>query len=76
MTNKLVWRLSKLPTPSELTELVKEKIITQEEAKEILFSENDVIISDFLCSVHGSVIPTVKPECPKCKSHGLENAEK
>ena len=40
MTNKtkLVWRLSKLPTADELRELVKDKIITQEEAREILFS--------------------------------------
>lgn len=36
---KLVWRLSKLPTPSELAELVKDKIITQEEAHEVLFSK-------------------------------------
>lgn len=36
--NKLVWRLSKLPTPDELRELVKDKIITQAEAREILFS--------------------------------------
>ena len=35
---KLVWRLSKLPTTEELRELVKDKIITQEEAREILFS--------------------------------------
>jgi hypothetical protein len=33
---KLTWRLSKLPTPSELTELVNAKIITPDEAKEIL----------------------------------------
>ena len=38
MTKSLVWRLSKLPTPEELVELVKNKIITQEEAKEILLS--------------------------------------
>lgn len=36
---KLVWRLSKLPTPAELRELVKDKIITQDEAREILFSQ-------------------------------------
>ena len=36
---KLSWRLSKLPTPSELTELVVNKIITQEEAKQILVGE-------------------------------------
>lgn len=38
MTKTLKWRLSKLPTPEELVELVKSKIITQEEAKEILLS--------------------------------------
>lgn len=36
---KLNWRLSKLPTVDELLQLVKDKIITQEEAKEILFNE-------------------------------------
>lgn len=30
--------MSKLPTPLEVTELVKDKIITQEEAREILFN--------------------------------------
>lgn len=38
MTKKLVWRLGKLPSPDEVRELVKDKIITQEEAREILFS--------------------------------------
>ena len=40
MTNKtkLVWRLGKLPSPDEVRELVKDKIITQEEAREILFT--------------------------------------
>ena len=38
MTKKLNWRLSKLPTPDEVRELVKDKIITQDEAREILFS--------------------------------------
>lgn len=37
MKTKLKWRLSKLPTPSELVELVNNKLVTQEEAKEILF---------------------------------------
>ncbi len=39
MTKKLKWRLSKLPTPDEVRELVKDKILTNEEAREILFSE-------------------------------------
>lgn len=38
MTKNLKWRLGKLPTPSELVDLVNSKIITQDEAKEILFS--------------------------------------
>lgn len=38
---KLTWRLSKLPTPDELQGLVKDKIITQEEAREILFRSED-----------------------------------
>jgi len=39
MTNKLKWRLPKLPTSTEVIELVKNKLISEEEAKEILFSE-------------------------------------
>jgi hypothetical protein len=35
---KLKWRLSKLPSVEELRELVKDKILTRDEAKEILFS--------------------------------------
>jgi len=42
MTKKLIWRLSKLPSVEELQSLVKDKIITQDEAREILFkSETD-----------------------------------
>ncbi len=41
MTKDLKWRLSKLPTPDEVRELVKDKIITQEEARDILFSQVD-----------------------------------
>lgn len=36
---KLIWRLTKLPTADELLKLVEAKIITNEEAKEVLFSE-------------------------------------
>ena len=39
MTNKLKWRLSKLPTSAEVIELVNHKLITTEEAKEILFNQ-------------------------------------
>jgi len=35
---KLIWRLGKLPSSQELIALVINKIITQEEAKEILFN--------------------------------------
>lgn len=38
MTKNLKWRLSKLPTVDELTSLVSSKIITQEEAREILLT--------------------------------------
>lgn len=38
----LVWRLSKLPSADELRELVKDKIITQEEARQILFKTEEV----------------------------------
>jgi hypothetical protein len=51
---KLVWRLSKLPTPEELLQLVEAKVITQEEAKEVLFStetEEDVQISDLQAEI-------------------------
>jgi hypothetical protein len=41
MTKKFTWRLSKLPTPDELRELVKDKIVTQEEAREILFNQEE-----------------------------------
>lgn len=46
MTKKLVWRLGKLPSVEELLELVKDKIITQEEAKEVLFSQENKIERD------------------------------
>lgn len=36
---QLKWRLDKLPSVDELTTLVDKKIITQEEAKEVLFTE-------------------------------------
>lgn len=41
MKQKLVWRLGKLPSVGELQGLVQDKIITQEEAREILFSFED-----------------------------------
>ena len=50
MTTKLKWRLSKLPTPSELQELLKAEIITQDEAREILFSEETEVKTEDLKS--------------------------
>lgn len=42
MKEKLKWRFTKLPTSEEVRDLVKDKIISAEEAKEILFtSETD-----------------------------------
>lgn len=41
MTKKIQWRLKSLPTTGELRELVKDKIITNEEAREILFNQED-----------------------------------
>lgn len=38
MTTKLKWRLSALPETHEVAHLVKEGILTKEEAREILFS--------------------------------------
>jgi len=39
MTNQLKWRLGKLPTPDEVLKLVNDKLITKEEARDILFKE-------------------------------------
>ena len=38
---KLAWRMKTLPTIEELRELVKDKIITNDEARSILFSEKE-----------------------------------
>jgi hypothetical protein len=43
---KLVWRLKEQPTTESLRELVKDKILTNEEAREMLFSSEDQIIRD------------------------------
>ena len=39
MKKNLKWRLGKLPTSEEVLKLVNDKIITKEEAREILFNE-------------------------------------
>jgi len=39
---KLIWRLKEQPTTESLRELVKDKILTNEEAREILFSSEDI----------------------------------
>ena len=38
MTKKLVWRLKEQPTSESLRELVKDNILTKDEARKILFS--------------------------------------
>ena len=38
MTKKILWRLKESPTTENLRELVKDKILTADEAREILFS--------------------------------------
>src|SRR3990167_8079487 len=38
MTKKIVWRLKEQPTPGSLGELVKEGLLTKDEAREILFN--------------------------------------
>lgn len=47
MTKKLKWRLGKLPTSDEVLELVKASLITKDEARNILFSqESEETIKD------------------------------
>lgn len=47
MTKKIMkWRLGTLPSPDEVRELVKDSIITKEEAREILFNSEDEIERD------------------------------
>jgi len=41
MTKTIKWRLTKLPSVEELRDLVKDKILTNEEAREILFNLED-----------------------------------
>lgn len=41
MTKKLSWKLKQLPNATEVADLVKTKVITAEEAKQILFTESD-----------------------------------
>jgi len=38
MTKKLIWRLKEQPTSENLRELVKDGILSKEEAREVLFS--------------------------------------
>lgn len=41
MTKKIVWRLKEQPSSESLRELVKDNILTKEEAREILFSQQE-----------------------------------
>lgn len=45
MTKKTIWRLAKLPTPDEVRELVKDSIITKDEARDILIGSGEDIKS-------------------------------
>ena len=42
MTKELKWRLGKLPTPDEVLKLVNDKVITKDEARDILFKTEEV----------------------------------
>ena len=42
MTKELKWRLGKLPTPDEVLKLVNDKVITKDEARDILFKSEDI----------------------------------
>jgi hypothetical protein len=42
MTKKIVWRLKELPTADTLADLIEKEIITKDEAREILFSQEEV----------------------------------
>lgn len=46
MTKQLKWRLGKLPTPDEVLKLVNDKLITKEEARDILFNEQEDSVRD------------------------------
>ena len=46
MTKKLVWRLKEQPTADSLRELVRDKLLTNEEAREILFNETEETARD------------------------------
>lgn len=39
MTTKIKWRLGKLPDPLEVADLVRQGILTKDEAREILFTQ-------------------------------------
>jgi hypothetical protein len=41
MTKKILWRLKEVPTSESLRELVKDGILSKDEAREILFSQEE-----------------------------------
>jgi len=45
MTEKIVWRLKEMPTPENLRELVKDGILSKDEAREILFNLEEIGIT-------------------------------
>ena len=46
MTKKIKWRLAERPTPSEISLLVEKELLTKDEAREILFSQEDEVETD------------------------------
>jgi len=46
MTKKIVWRLKESPSTDKLSQLVKDGILTKDEAREILFSSEEITERD------------------------------
>ena len=63
MTKQLKWRLGKLPTPDEVLKLVNDKLITKEEARDILFSETE----NHKCEIDGTEWVGDIKQCPTCQ---------
>ena len=59
----LKWRLTKLPTPEEVLKLLNEKLITTEEARDILFNEEEINI----CEIDGTEWVGNITQCPTCQ---------
>ena len=59
----LKWRLTKLPTPEEVLKLLNEKLITKEEAKDILFTQEEIN----KCDIDGTEWVGDITKCPTCQ---------